>query len=345
MDKTAIVILNWNGLAYLKQFLGLVIKYSTLPGTSVWLADNGSDDGSVEWVEKSLPEVKILRFSENHGFAGGYNLALQQIKAEYYILINSDIEVTPDWLIPLISFMDSHPEAAAVQPKILSLHRKTRFEYAGASGGFIDMFGFTFCRGRIFYYTEEDHGQYNDTTEVFWTSGACMMIRASAWRECGGLDPDFFAHMEEIDMCWRLHNMGWKLFAIPQSVVYHAGGGTLPYGSPVKTYLNFRNNMFLLYKNLPSGKLRRILFTRKLLDFLAFIFFILQGRPTHAISIIKAHIHYYKAVPSLKKKRETCPSNRENYYKMKTILNQSLVFEFYIKRNRTYDSLRKYFNK
>jgi len=345
MDKTAIVILNWNGLVYLKKFLGQVVKYSALPDTSVWLVDNGSDDGSAEWVERNLPEVKVLKFNENYGFAGGYNLALQQIKAKYYVLINSDIEVTPDWLIPLISFMDSHPEAAAVQPKILSLHRKTHFEYAGASGGFIDRFGFTFCRGRIFYYTEEDQGQYNDVAEVFWTSGACMMIRAEAWRESGGLDPDFFAHMEEIDMCWRLQNMEWKLFAVPQSVVYHEGGGTLPYNSPMKTYLNFRNNLFLLYKNLPSGKLRQVLLTRKLLDLLAFIFFIFQGKPGHAISIIKAHIHYYKAVPSLRKKRETYPGNRENYYKINSVLNRSLVFEFYIKRHRTYDSLRKYFTK
>ena len=344
MDKTAIVILNWNGLEYLKKFLGLVTEYSSLPHTSVWLADNGSADGSVEWVSANLPQVKIISLNENHGFAGGYNLALGQIDAEYYVLINSDIEVTTGWLSPLISFLDSHPEVAAVQPKILSLYRRTHFEYAGASGGYIDKYGFTFCRGRIFHTTEEDKGQYNDVAEVFWTSGACMMIRASAWKECGGLDPDFFAHMEEIDMCWRLHNMGWKLYAVPLSVVYHAGGGALPYNSPMKTFLNFRNNLFLLYKNLPSGKLRKILLKRKIMDLLAFIFFILQGKPVHAIQIVKAHIHYLNNVRSLKKKREIYPGNHENYSKTKTILNRSLVFEFYIKRNKTYASLIKYFN-
>lgn len=343
MDKTAIVILNRNGIFYLKKFLGFVVKYSSVPGTSVWLADNGSDDMSAEWTQKNFPTVKIIRFDKNHGFAGGYNLAIEQIEAEYFVLLNSDIEVTDGWLAHMINFMDENSDVAAVQPKILSWHNKNRFEYAGACGGFIDKFGYAFCRGRIFDCIEEDHGQYDDITEIFWTSGACMMVRSAAWKECGGLDGDFFAHMEEIDLCWRLKARGWKLFAVPCSVVYHVGGGTLPYNSPLKSYLNFRNNLFLLYKNLPKKNFRIILLCRKVLDGLSVIHFILRGRPGIIIAVAKAHRDYYRSTRMLKKKREAVIMASKTK-EIRKILNRSLAFEFYIKGNRTFSSLKKYFN-
>jgi len=345
VNRTAIVILNWNGLGFLKKFLEPVVKYSLSPFTSVWLADNGSDDGSLEWVEASFPEVKIIRFDKNHGYAGGYNLALGNIEAEYYVLLNSDIEVTPGWLSPLVEFMNNNPDVAALQPKILSWQNRKYFEYAGATGGYIDKFGFTFCRGRIFDNIEKDEGGYDYPVEVFWTSGACMMIRATAWRECNGFDTDFYAHMEEIDLCWRLHNKGWRLFAVPQSVVYHVGGGTLPYNSPFKTYLNFRNNLYLLYKNLPEEKFRITLFSRKIMDAMAAFFFLLKGKPQNIAAIIKAHRDYYKNISSLKQKRKFNISDTGNNRKINTILNRSLVFEFYLKGNKTFDKIKKYFNQ
>lgn len=343
MDRIAIVILNFNGLTYLRKFLGRVVNYSSQPGVSVWVADNGSSDGSAEWVEENFPGIKTIRFTDNHGFAGGYNLALQNICANYYLLLNSDVEVTEGWLDPLLKFMDENPDAASVQPKILSWHSREYFEYAGASGGFIDKFGFTFCRGRIFGKVEKDGGQYDDTSEVFWTSGACMLVRASAWKNCGAFDPDFFAHMEEIDLCWRFHNRGWKLFTLPESVVYHVGGGSLPYNSPFKTYLNFRNNLFLIYKNLPEENFRRTIFLRKLFDGVAVVFFLLSGKPANALAVLKAHKDYYRNIASLKIKRKRNLNETGNSAKIKTIMNKSLVFEVYIRGKRRFQMLKKYF--
>jgi len=343
MDRIAVVILNYNGVAFLKKFLGSVVKYSRYPGTTVWLADNGSDDSSAEWTAGNFPEVKIIRFNVNHGFAGGYNMALSTIEAGYYVLLNSDIEVTPEWLTPLAEFLDNNGNVAAVQPKILSWQNKDRFEYAGACGGFIDRLGYPFCRGRIFDRTEKDTGQYDDITEIFWASGACCMIRASAWKECGGLDPDFFAHMEEIDLCWRMQSKGWKIFSVPQSVVYHVGGGTLSYNSPYKLYLNFRNNLFLLYKNLPEKNFRIILLERKLLDGLSVLLFITKGKFFAIKEIFRAHRDYYRNSANLKKKRIQIRQAANNQHKISTILNKSLVFEFYLKGNRTFSRLKKYF--
>jgi GT2 family glycosyltransferase len=338
MIKVAIVILNWNGIGYLKQFLGIVIDNSSSLGTEIYVADNCSTDGSADWVEKNFPLVKLIRLDRNYGFAGGYNRALQHINAEYFILLNSDIEVTPGWTGSLISFMENNPEAASCQPKILSWHNKDYFEYAGAAGGYIDKYGFPFCRGRIFNHIEKDSGQYNSVKEVLWSSGACMIVRAEAWNKCSGFDGDFFAHMEEIDLCWRFHKTGYTVWVIPDSVVYHVGGGALPYNSPFKTYLNFRNNLFLLYKNLPARSFRTILFTRKLIDGLALISFVITGKFMHVRAVWKAHMDYYKSIRELKIKRESL-KNISDKEVSKTILNKSVVFEFYIKRNKIFDKL------
>lgn len=224
MKKTAIVILNWNGIEYLKMFLGTVVKHSISSDTDIYVADNGSTDGSADWVEENFSEVRLIKLDKNYGFAGGYNRAIDQLDAEYYLLINSDIEVTEGWLPPLLSFMEGNRDAASCQPKILSYNRKSYFEHAGAAGGFIDKYGYPFCRGRILNISEKDEGQYNDQVDLFWSSGACMIMRAETWKRCGGFDADFFAHMEEIDLCWRFNRAGFRSVFIPESTVFHVGG-------------------------------------------------------------------------------------------------------------------------
>jgi hypothetical protein len=339
MNKTAVVILNWNGIAFLKMFLGTVVRHSRSPGTVIYVADNFSTDGSVEWIADTFKEVKIIKLDSNHGFAGGYNLALEQIEAEYYVLLNSDIEVTEGWLDPLVGMLDQNPDAASCQPKILSYYHKDHFEHAGAAGCFIDKHGFPFCRGRILSYTEKDNGQYDYPSDIFWSSGACMIVRAEAWKRCGGFDADFFAHMEEIDLCWRFNKTGYRVCFNPESVVYHIGGGSLPYNSPFKLYLNFRNSLFLLYKNLPDGKLHRNLFKRKVLDGLAALMFLFQGKLRCFWSVVHAHISYYKSVPELKVKREVVKKLTTGRI-VPLILNKSIVFEFYIKGHKTFSSLK-----
>ncbi len=341
MNKTAIVILNFNGLDYLKLFLGTVIRNCRDTAAIIYVADNGSTDGSPEWIEKNFKEVELIRFDKNNGFAGGYNLALKQIEARYFILLNSDIEVTDGWLEPLVNFMDANPDVAACQPKILSYHFKDYFEYAGAAGGFIDKYGFTFCRGRIFEKTERDTGQYDSSTDIFWSSGACMIIRRNAWDLCGGFDADFFAHMEEIDLCWRFHKSGYRVSYVHESVVYHVGGGTLPYDSPFKTYLNFRNSLFLLYKNLPEINFKKIIFIRKILDGLAALRFLIKGKPDCFKSVWNAHRDYNKSVTMLREKRKEVKNLERNSFNA-PLLNKSIVFEFYAKGNKTFDSLKKF---
>jgi GT2 family glycosyltransferase len=342
MVRTAIVILNWNGLEYLKRFLPGMIINSVSNDISIHIADNGSTDGSAEWAEKNLPGVNLIRLDKNHGFAGGYDLALEIVEAKYYILVNSDIEVTPGWAEKLTLFMDNNPEAAACQPKIMSIDDRSSFEHAGAAGGYIDRFGYPFCRGRIITLPEKDYGQYDSEKEVFWTSGACMIVRAEAWKRCGGFDSDFFAHMEEIDLCWRFHLAGYRLFQIPGVSVFHVGGGTLPYNSPFKVYLNFRNNLYMLYKNLPPRGRCGKLFIRLLLDGLAAIIFLLQGEIKAVGSVWRAHMDFYRNLSNLKTKRAQIerpfPGNPGKF-----ILNKSIVFEFYIKGNRTFDRLHKNF--
>ncbi|MGM0528873.1 MAG: glycosyltransferase family 2 protein [Bacteroidota bacterium] len=340
MIKTSVVILNWNGRKFLEQFLGDVIKHSSAENSKVYVADNGSTDDSCEYIRGSHPEAGILELGQNYGFAGGYNEALKTLESEYFVLLNSDIEVTPGWLNPLTDFMDKNPGVAACQPKILSYDDRTRFEYAGAAGGFIDKYGYPFCRGRIMNVTEEDKGQYDDIKQIFWASGACMFIRSSAWKECGGFDPDFFAHMEEIDLCWRINNRGMKIMFIPYSVVYHIGGGTLSYKSPLKIFYNFRNNLFLLYKNLPPEKLKTTLFKRKCLDVMAAARFLISLNIRAFLNVIKAHGHYHTHKKALRRKRKAGMAKIVTYPE-KLILNKSLVFNFYIKKERTYTELLK----
>lgn len=276
-DRIAIVILNWNGAAMMRRYLPTVVKYSAGEAT-VYVADNASTDDSLLLLEADFPGCKVIKLDRNWGFAEGYNKALAQIEAEYYLLLNSDIEVTHHWLTPLLEFMDAHPEAAACQPKLLSLADRDCFEYAGACGGFIDRYGYPFCRGRIFDTVERDGGQYDYRQEIFWATGAAMMVRSADYWRAGGLDGRFFAHNEEIDLCWRLRLMGRKIFCIPESCVYHVGGGTLPKGNPMKTFLNFRNNLTMLYKCLPEDELRHVMRVRWVLDYVAaFEMLLLKG--------------------------------------------------------------------
>ena len=338
MVKTAVVILNWNGIRYLKMFLANVIRHTADEETELYVADNGSTDGSPEWITLNFKSVRLIRLEKNHGFADGYNLALRQISARYFVLLNSDIEVTEGWLKPLIRYMDNNPDAASCQPKILSYNRKDHFEYAGAAGGFIDKMGYPLCRGRILFEVEKDTGQYDSQVDIFWSTGACMVVRSDAWERCGGFDPDFFAHMEEIDLCWRFHKSGYRVSFVPLSAIYHVGGGALPYNSPFKTYLNFRNSLFLLYKNLPDEHFKSIIFKRKILDGIAALFFLIKGQFSSSWSVLKAHIDYYRSTGNLKKKRSAVKLLGEND-PGGLILNNCVIFEFYIRKHRTFRSL------
>jgi GT2 family glycosyltransferase len=342
MVKTAVVILNWNGIRYLKMFLAQVIENTASDETVIYVADNGSTDGSADWIASSHRDVRLIRLEKNYGFAGGYNLALKQIDARYYVLLNSDIEVTGGWLQPLVSHMDGNPDVASCQPKVLSYKRKDHFEYAGAAGGFIDRLGYPLCRGRILYEVEKDTGQYDSQADVFWSTGACMIVRSDAWEKCGGFDADFFAHMEEIDLCWRFHRSGYRVSYVPQSVIYHFGGGALPYNSPFKTYLNFRNSLFLLYKNLPDEKMARTLLVRKMLDGVAALFFLVKGQFRSSWSVLKAHIDYYRNSDKLREKRKAVRMLGTNE-SSGMLLNKSVVFEFYIRKHRTFRSLKANF--
>ena len=301
--KTAVVVLNWNGKAWLEKFLPSLVKHSQ--EATVFVADNASTDNSVAFVKENFPAVKIIINACNGGYAKGYNDALKQIDAEYFVLINSDIEVTNVWLSPIITLMDSDKNIAACQPKLLDYNKRNTFEYAGASGGFMDNLGYPFCRGRIFDSLEEDKGQYNDLIEIFWATGACIFVRADAFWEIGGFDADFFAHQEEIDLCWRMKNKGYKIMVEPKSVVYHVGGGTLNAGSPFKTHLNFRNNLFMLFKNLPTSCLFTTIPMRLVLDGVAALTFLNKEKGLeHVLAIAKAHFSFYFAIPNLIAKRQ-----------------------------------------
>ncbi|MCI5579792.1 MAG: glycosyltransferase family 2 protein [Phocaeicola plebeius] len=277
MKKVAVVILNWNGAAMLQRFLPSVVRCSEGRDVEVCVADNGSTDLSCRVVETEFPTVRLIRLSRNYGFAEGYNRAICQVEAEYVVLLNSDVEVTEGWLDPLMAYMETHPDAAACQPKLLSERQRDTFEYAGAAGGFIDRYGYPFCRGRLFDGVEKDEGQYDAEMSVFWASGAALFVRRRVYQEVGGLDARFFAHMEEIDLCWRMRHRGYDIVCVPQSVVYHVGAATLKKENPRKTYLNFRNNLLMLYKNLPSEELHRVLRVRACLDGLAALVFLLKG--------------------------------------------------------------------
>ena len=302
--KVSVVILNWNGCDMLRTFLPSVIRYSKSEEVEVCVADNGSTDASVEMLREEFPCVRIIVLDQNHGFADGYNLALQQVEAEYVVLLNSDVEVTEHWLEPMISYLDGHPEVAACQPKIRSQRQKEYFEYAGAAGGFIDKYGYPFCRGRIMGVVEEDRGQYDTIIPIFWATGAALFIRLKDYREAGGLDGRFFAHMEEIDLCWRLRARGRQIACVPQSVVYHVGGATLKKENPRKTYLNFRNNLVMLYKNLPSEDLSSVMRIRAVLDYVAALNFALKLQFPNALAVLRARREYRRLRSSFTAARE-----------------------------------------
>ena len=292
--RCAVIILNWNGSRLLRRYLPSVSANTGAVGRVI-VADNGSSDDSLRVLRSEFPRVEVWAFPENYGFAGGYNRALSRALEqgyEYTVLLNSDVETPAGWLEPLVSFLDTHPEVGAVQPKILSDEHRDTFEYAGASGGFLDKHGYPYCRGRIFGTCEKDHGQYDDPIQVFWATGAALTVRTRAYADAGGLDEDFFAHMEEVDRCWRVQRQGWQLWAVPQSVVYHLGGGSLPAGNPRKTYLNFRNNLLLLHKNLPDSTRRRKLFVRRLLDTVAWAKFVATFDWKNAAAVFRAHRHF-----------------------------------------------------
>ena len=324
--NTAVAILNWNGIAFLKKFLPGVVKNSA--GARVVVIDNNSSDLSINYVSETFPEVQIIALSENFGFSEGYNQGIRQIEEELIVLLNSDVEVTEGWLLPLESAMMADSNLAACQPKILSYSDKTSFEYAGAAGGLIDMFGYPFCQGRVLNVLEKDSGQYDRETSIFWATGACMMVRKQFYLEAGGLDSDFFAHMEEIDLCWRFHHLKWKLKYIPGSKVYHVGGGTLEAGNLRKTYLNFRNNLLLLVKNLPSNQLFPTLLIRLVLDGFAGILFLSKGSLKEVGAVLNAHLFLYRNFGKFRKKKL---ENLSRLRHIPGVFHGLLPVEFYLK--------------
>lgn len=340
INKVSIVILNWNGADMLRQFLPSVVRsVSGLPGVEVCVADNGSTDSSVEVIRNEFPGVRLIGMKENSGFADGYNKALRQVQAEYVVLLNSDVEVTPGWLAPLTEFMDAHPEVAACQPKLLSFRKRDHFEYAGAAGGYIDRYGYPFCRGRIFGEVETDHGQYDTVSPVFWATGAALFIRLADYWEAGGLDGRFFAHMEEIDLCWRLHLLGREIVCVPQSVVYHVGGATLKKENPRKTYLNFRNNLLMLYKNLSDHELRPVMRMRWLLDGVAWLVFLLKADVANARAVRQARKDFQRMCPDFAADRALIRQRA-----VATVLSGqwrfSLLWQFYVNRRKRFSDFR-----
>lgn len=337
-SSIAIVILNWNGKKLFDTFLPSVIKNSQQPGVEIFVADNGSTDDSVGHLVDNYPQVKLILLQNNYGFAEGYNLALRYVDSDYYVLLNSDVEVTPNWLQPCIELLEKDERAAVVQPKILSYKKPHQFEYAGAAGGFIDKFGYPFCRGRILNRSEPDVGQYNSISPIFWASGACMFVKAQLFRQAGGFDGRFWAHMEEIDFCWRLKNQGYKILYQPASSVFHLGGATLPYSSPQKTYLNFRNNLFMLFKNLPENKFRRIFLLRIFLDYVAAAKFLAGFYFSGFTAVLKAHASLLFNLPRLIIKRKNLKKFRivEEHPE---IYSKSIMWKFYFQRKRKFSKL------
>lgn len=338
MDKLAIVILNWNGAEMLKKYLPSVLNYSREEAV-VYVADNASTDNSIALLKEQFPEVRLILLEKNWGFAEGYNKALAQVEAEYYLLLNSDIEVTPGWLTPMIEFMDAHKEVAACQPKLLSIFQRDSFEYAGACGGYMDRYGYPFCRGRIFDVVEQDKGQYDEPAKIHWATGAALLVRARIYKEVGGLDGRFFAHQEEIEMCWRMRIRGYQIWCLPQSKVYHVGGGTLPKSNPMKTYLNFRNNLTMLYKCLPEKDLKPVMRLRWFLDYLA----------AFQTLLLKRNIGDFKAIfrarRDFKRWRKDFEKDRQHIRQSRVVGNDAeyapflLLWRYYAKGYKIYSRL------
>ncbi len=341
MTKVAVVILNWNGEKLLKEFLPIVIENSQIDGVKIIIADNASSDASIDILKTEFPSVGIIQLDKNYGFTGGYNRAIKQVESEYVILLNSDIAPGKNWLPPLIKEMDENAQTAICFPKIKSYKQPTHFEYAGAAGGYIDKYGYPFCKGRIFDHVEEDLGQYDETSSVLWASGAALMIRSELYLTSGGLDEYFFAHMEEIDLCWRLKNRGWNIKCIANSEVFHLGGATLDYKNPRKVYLNFRNNLFLLVKNIQKNKLLLRLFQRMILDGIAALKFLISGEFHNFHSVFKAHINFYASFITMYHKRlENLKHVKVNNHK--EIYPQSIIVQFFLKKNVKYSDIENF---
>ena len=336
--QIAIVILNWNGEKLFDIFLPSVIKNSNTENIEIIVADNGSSDKSVEHLKQFYPSVKIIDLKTNFGFAEGYNQSLKQVDSKYLIFLNSDVKVTENWIDSCIAKFEEDENIAVIQPKILSYNKPGYFEYAGASGGFIDKFGYPFCRGRILNRIEEDLGQYNQASQIFWASGACMFVRTEAFKTAGGFDGDFWAHMEEIDLCWRLKSRGYKIIYQPQSVVYHLGGGTLSYGSPKKIYLNFRNNLYMLFKNLPKHQFKRIFLARMILDGVAALKFILGFNFREFWAVLKAHASFYRNLGKLIPKRKETQKH-VMVKDHKEVYSKSIMWNFFILKKRKFSDL------
>ena len=330
--KISVIVLNWNGKELLKRYLPSVVKYSVSPRVEVVVADNGSTDGSIEFVAQEYPSVKILDLGKNWGFAEGYNRAVDMVQAEYVLLLNSDVEVTEGWLEPLIQELDNNPQVAAVQPKLLAVHEPDSFEYAGACGGFIDKFGYPFCRGRILNTLEKDSGQYDNPCNVFWCSGAAILLRKELYVKAGGLDAQFFAHMEEIDLCWRIARMGYQLMSVPISVVYHLGGGTLPMNHPKKLKLNYRNNLLMLFKNLTRQQFCRVMMVRCFMDMASLMIFLLKGEGGNAKSVIQAYKEFFKMKKSY--------THAQTKVDVRGVYPASVVWGYYVEKSNTFNSLK-----
>lgn len=335
VKKVAVVILGWNGKKFLEQFLPSVVQHSSAALCEIIVADNCSTDDSVAFVKANFPTVRIIQNTRNGGFAGGYNDALKQVKSEYYVLLNQDIEVTENWVERVIEEMERDKNIAAAQPKLRAYHQRDHFEYAGGSGGYLDRNSYAFCRGRIFNSIEKDKGQYDDVKDIFWATGACLFIRSEIYWQAGALDEDFFAHQEEIDLCWRIKNSGQRVIAVPSSVVYHVGGGSLPQGNPRKTYLNFRNNLMMMFKNLPAGTLPFRMFWRFVLDGVAAFHSVAKnGNFKDFVAILKAHFSFYAALPSLIKKRGQLPHHSAAH-----LTNINLLWQHFVKGKNKYSDL------
>ncbi|MCX6291923.1 MAG: glycosyltransferase family 2 protein [Bacteroidetes bacterium] len=335
--KVAVVILNWNGKSFLEKFLPGVIRHSR-DAADIIVADNHSSDDSVSFLKERFPEVKIIINQKNYGFAGGYNEALKHVDADYYVLLNSDVEVTEHWIRPVVELMENNKNVAACQPKIRSYKNRNEFEYAGAAGGFIDKYGYPFCRGRIFTSLETDHHQYDEAIEIFWATGACMFVRAESFRLAGGFDDSFFAHMEEIDLCWRFHRLGYSVMCSPSSVVYHVGGGTLPKNNPRKTYLNFRNNLLMIYKNAERKNLFSILLFRTVFDMVAAIIFLFSSGWKDFKAVVQAHIDFHR-----KKKHLDCGDHPSQLNRTSELIYpKSILFGYFIFNKKKFPDLRHY---
>jgi GT2 family glycosyltransferase len=341
MYRASVVILNWNGIGFLRQYLPLLVEHTTYNDVELVVADNNSSDGSQEYIKNAFPTVRLIEFAQNHGFAGGYNLALNQIEAKYFILLNSDVEVTKGWIEPLLDFLDKNDDVAAVMPKIHSVHDKSLFEYAGAAGGYIDMFGYPFCRGRVFDHLEKDNGQYDDVAEVFWATGACLTIRSEVYKALGGLDEHFFAHMEEIDLCWRVQWDGYRIFCVPQSVIYHYGGGALPKESPKKIFLNFRNSLYMLVKNLTLAYLPLIIFCRLFFDAVAGLQFLLKKKPDFAWAVVKAWFSFIVKIPFYLNYRRKSHKTRVSKKWDKLVFHKSVVCSYFVLKKQTFTEIIK----